>query len=227
MTKNSGLAKQLRQTLVNFPGPKGTSVKIMEQPGRPILSGISSNNPFKTIECDRGNCPLGNKPCGNSCGIENITYSATCKKFYLDQIENDVPIENIIERMYICETSRTLKIRSQQHYKDYLRCSRKDVNDINNDNDNDDNLTSFMWDHYVEHHKDDNNVETPGMDDYQLNIISRHKDPMIRQQTEATRIQIALNKQNHIDKDGTKIPIVSLNRKNEFFAPQKRFYDDT
>ena len=57
MTNNSALAKQLREVLVKFPGPKGTTTKVVEQPGIPILSGLSNSNPFKTIDCNKGQCP--------------------------------------------------------------------------------------------------------------------------------------------------------------------------
>ena len=76
-TQNSELAKQVRLVLGQFPGPKGTSVKVQEQPGKPLLSGIVSD-PFKTGGCPKGNCPLGGKPCNRSCSKENITYSACC-----------------------------------------------------------------------------------------------------------------------------------------------------
>ena len=53
--------------------------------------------------------------------------------------------KEIVERMYIGETSRTIKVRSNQHQMDIMRCSTK----LNLEPG-----TSFMWDHYLEAHGD-------------------------------------------------------------------------
>ena len=71
-TKNSELAKEIRLVLGQYTGPKGTTVKVQEQPGRPVLSGLISSNPFTTGHCPKGDCPLGDKPCDGICSRENI-----------------------------------------------------------------------------------------------------------------------------------------------------------
>ena len=48
---------------------------------------------------------------------------------------------------------------------------------------------------------------------------------MTRQITEATRIPMALESGITQDHKGSKKSIVSLNRKNKFFAQRKRFVD--
>ena len=40
-TSASGLAKRLRIIVASIPGPKGTSVKVLEKPGPPLLQGIA------------------------------------------------------------------------------------------------------------------------------------------------------------------------------------------
>ena len=47
-TKNSRLAKDLREVIKKNPGPKGTTIKVIERPGMFILSRLAVNNPFKT-----------------------------------------------------------------------------------------------------------------------------------------------------------------------------------
>ena len=50
-TEKSILAKQLREVLARNPGPRGTSVKVLERPGPPLMAGIAANNPFKDQPC--------------------------------------------------------------------------------------------------------------------------------------------------------------------------------
>ena len=45
-TAGSELAKRLRLVVNTTTGPRGTSVKVVEKPGKPIMAGSSSNNPF-------------------------------------------------------------------------------------------------------------------------------------------------------------------------------------
>lgn len=81
--------------------------------------------------------------------------------------------------------------------------------------------TSWMWDHFQASHGPHHSINP--QEDFTFNIINLFKDPMTRQILEAIRIQLALGNGTHQDKKGFKHPIVSLNRKNEFFAQRKRF----
>ena len=76
-TRNSELAKEIRLVLGQYPGPKGTMVKVQEQPGKPLLSGLTTN-PFNTGNCPKGNCPLNGKSCDGTCSHESVIYSASC-----------------------------------------------------------------------------------------------------------------------------------------------------
>ena len=217
VTRNSDLAKRLRQTLTMYPGPKGTSVKVQEQPGVPILGSLAKGDPFTTDDCHRGDCPLGNQPCGGKCGKENILYRAICTRCRDAQIDQGVDNDKIVHSQYTGESARTIRTRAKQHFNDYHRCAR-----TNQDPDSD--MSSFMWDHHHTHHGGGQQVQN---EDYEFQLLKQFRDPMTRQQEEATRIQIGLERGIHIDHRGIGNRIISLNRKTEYFAPRKRFnYED-
>ena len=46
-TKGSELAKRIREVVTRIPGPKGTSVKVVERPGEPILRNLAPKHPFR------------------------------------------------------------------------------------------------------------------------------------------------------------------------------------
>ena len=50
-TQGSNLVKRLRMAVARVSGPKGTKVKVVEQPGVPPLQGIALKNPFKSTGC--------------------------------------------------------------------------------------------------------------------------------------------------------------------------------
>ena len=213
MTTNSGLAKQIRLILAMFPGPKGTSVKVQELPGRPIMSSLTKKNPSGSEACPRGSCPLGNQPCAGRCSEENILYKAICTRCRDDQEAKGIDPEKVVDSMYLGETARTMRVRASQHFSDYHRCAR-----ANKDPEAED-MNSFMWDHHCQAHGGGPMVST---DDYTFQVAKKFRDSMTRQQEEASRIQVALQSNIDVNHKGSRIPITSLNRKSEFFAPRKR-----
>ena len=75
-TTGSKLAKELRELVVRFPGPRGTSLKIVEKPGKSIMSSLTSKPVIDT--CHNPKCPIeasGNL-CNNQCRTENVIYEA-------------------------------------------------------------------------------------------------------------------------------------------------------
>ena len=212
MTRNSELAKRLRIVLGQNPGPRGTSVKIQEQPGCPILSGLAKNNPFKSGVCHKGNCPLDGQKCDGLCSKESIIYKATCTRCEQQQIDEGVDLENIIQRQYTGETARTLRVRSDQHFKDYYKC-----HEIQPEPESE--ASSFMYDHMTDKHKD---VKKPSREDFKFQVVKQFNDTMTRQHEEAIRIQHSINNNIHTDSRGRSSTIVSLNRKHEYFAARKR-----
>ena len=123
MTKNSTLAKKLRETLIQFPGPKGTIIKVVEKPGSPLLASLAPNDPFKSPNCPKDNCPITKEPCRGKCSTENIIYTATCNICEDKQIHENTSLETIVHRQYLGETSKTLRIRAAQHKNDLIRCA--------------------------------------------------------------------------------------------------------
>ena len=76
VTKGSTLARRLRETVAQVKGPKGTSVKVLERPGLPLLTGLARSSPFPTKQCPRDKCPLEvtGSICWGKCSLENIVY---------------------------------------------------------------------------------------------------------------------------------------------------------
>ena len=111
-TPQGELAKQVREAVKEAGGPRGCSVKVVEQPGQKIHLGLSRNNPFKRKHCDRPLCPLAasGDDCKEACYKEGVVYQASC---------NICTSEDKTNSVYIGETSRTLYTRIGQHVKDY------------------------------------------------------------------------------------------------------------
>ena len=122
-TNRSVLARTIRSALIGT-GPIGTSVKVIEKPGPSIVSGLIRNNPFPRTHCGRELCPLEN--CQDKCAVENVTYRADCMLCSTEQ--SDMGILHPPVPVYIGETSRTLYIRANQHYKDCTRISNYTLN---------------------------------------------------------------------------------------------------
>ena len=76
-TSGSMLARRLREVVIHHPGPKGTSLKVVEIPGKPLMSGIR-RPPSDNRECHNTKCPLesSGQICNDQCRIENILYKA-------------------------------------------------------------------------------------------------------------------------------------------------------
>ena len=76
-TKDSTLAKRLREVVVRCPGPKGTVIKVMEKPGKPLMAGLRPD-PQENTECYRENCPLirSGQECQNKC---RVIIESTCE----------------------------------------------------------------------------------------------------------------------------------------------------
>ena len=205
-TKDSRLAKLLREVVKRNPGPVGTSVKIVERPGPPIPRGLARNNPFPRTTCGRTTCPLAtsSRGCREDCSSEGILYVAICQKCEEQSTAR--------QQVYIGESSRTLWVRSNQHYEDYQRLAVS--------NGAKESTTSFMWDHWKDKHQGD--TQPDQRNDFRFEIISNHRDPFERQVTEAVRIERALQAGLMMSKEGKEIEVSSLNRRFEHFCPRVR-----
>ena len=58
--------------------------------------------------------------------------------------------------------------------------------------------------------------------DFTFKVLSKHRDPMNRQITEAVRIKKALENGTLLKHKGRVINVNSLNKKMEYFAPRER-----
>ena len=146
------------------------------------MQGLALSNPFKDELCSKGNCPLEStgSACHGNCSRENIVYKATCNLCDEVQEEEGVPERHRVHQVYIGETSRTLRVRSAQHRKDYTKCAQLGEAGVSLE---DEKMSSFMWDHRVDKHQGDMDID-PDMD-FKWEIISSHRDPLSRQVTEA------------------------------------------
>ena len=221
-TRDSTLAKRLRIIVASVPGPKGTHVKVVERPGPPIMRGISSNNPFKLEQCPKEDCPMnrGGQSCKGKCSTENILYRATCNRCEKEQMDRGIPEDDIIQQQYIGETSRSLRVRSKQHLIDYSRCLRQTSTLTRTDTEEEGKLSSFILDHKLDKHRDDENFD-PKLD-VKFSVLENFRDPITRQIREAVRIKQAVDFNTYTDNREKSVHIFNINRKTEYFAPQER-----
>ena len=219
-TKDSELAKLVRKVLTETPGPRGTSVKVLERPGLPIMAGLAKSNPFPRKDCLREKCPLRNtgQDCNDNCSKEGVVYLATCTRCEDNQIEEGTEAELVVHRAYIGETSRTVFTRAGQHLSDYRRAA-KDPTRARNQMDPEQEQSSWMWDHSQGVHGGLQDPET----DYKFTVISNLRDPLSRQTEEAVRIAAALKTGAHSAPNNRITKIISLNRKGEYFSPMERW----
>ena len=116
-TRNSDLAKKLREVVMSSQGPRGTSVKIVEKPGLAVMSMIRGKKKFRRLSCGRLKCPLvaSGSGCLDNCYQEGIIYTGTCKLCTDDNKKS----------IYIGESSRTLYTRVGQHINDFKRAKNR------------------------------------------------------------------------------------------------------
>ena len=172
--------------------------------------------------------------CKDKCSKENIIYKATCNRCHEEQDNNG--IKNPILPTYIGESSRTVTIRSQQHYKDckkMLRMTPDEVNNYRSIRQQQHNtfkqhygtMSSWMYDHYTDKHNQEGIPLDPETD-YSFHVVRTHRDAMSRQIEEAIRIKQAVECGTMTDRNNLDSTIVTLNRKGEYFAPVVRWNKD-
>ena len=143
-----------------------------------------------------------------------MLYKATCVK-----CEEKAGTE--VLPTYIGETFRTAHIRANQQKNDCRKVIRQDLEQLILEP-----LVRMQdcssW--IVDHHRSKHHQEKPPdpETDYRFELLSKHKDPMSRQVEEACRISQTLERQTITTTSWERIPILSLNRKGESFAPRSR-----
>lgn len=209
-TKDSRLAKMVREAVQTAPGPRGCSVKVMERPGNKINLGLSMNDPFKRSECQREKCPIATegKPCKCNCYKEGVVYQATC---------------DLCGARYIGESGRTIYTRAGQHIADFEK-ARKQLKASGNPGTRREEIeetSSWLLDHLCEKHPQ----QIEDLDPWtgvKFKVLKEIRDPFSRQTEEACRIQEAINgkKSGAAAVEGQ---LQTLNRKGEYFCPRERW----
>ena len=211
-TNNSGLARQLRSKLKGT-GPVGTSVKVLEMPGPTVIQSLVRNNPFPRETCGRAACPISR--CRDNCSKESVLYKAVCVR--CEEENPEVP------PVYIGETSRTTYVRARQHREDCTRVIKKDPSQLFQEPlERTKEFSFWMVDHHRSKHQHEGLPDPEA--DYRFEVLAKHKEPMTRQIEEACRINQAIERNSITKTNGDKIPIKSLNRKGEGFAPRSRIF---
>ena len=110
-TPGSMLLKELRKREEELNGKNSEKIKIVEKGGTKIKDILINKNPFKPEKCGENWCPLCNGKYGNfktRCNTNNLGYRWVCKTCKKNDDKTKV---------YEGETSRSIRIRSQEHIK--------------------------------------------------------------------------------------------------------------
>ena len=206
------------------PGPKGTSVRVVERPGTPLMRGIAVNIPFPLPQCGREDCPLSihGGECNDRCRLEGVVYRAACQICIRNQ--DGIPSSNRYESFYEGETSRPVYTRALQHLADYRKAARNSSS--NQPQVENDPKSSWMWDHVRDIHNGEIDLVNPALD-FKFSVISSHREPMERQIKEAIMIEAAFRGTVASQTSNeSSIFVKCLNRKGEHFAPIERYNKD-
>ena len=110
-TPGGDLLKELRKREDELNGKNGQRIKIVEKGGVKMERILTNKYPFKPEKCDEKSCPLCKGGYGNlkvPCSTNNTGYRWSCKT---------CKEKNNLTKVYEGETSRSLRIRSMEHFK--------------------------------------------------------------------------------------------------------------
>ena len=126
-TKDNQLAKAVEKALSSCPAPSTTVTKVQERPGRSVREALVKGNPFHRPSCGRKFCPwvARGEECQGLCYREGVGYLATCILCVREQLAARVKEEDVVHRMYIGESHRSLPFRLERHIDDYRPLLRK------------------------------------------------------------------------------------------------------
>ena len=185
-TKDSGLAKILREKEEKIVEVTGDRVKVVEKAGRKLEDMIAGKDPWKGADCGRKNClicstkTLTGKNLKADCTKRNILYEIhclTCENRELERIreicdEDEERKKDMIRNMktpkYIGETSRSGYERGYEHLNNLASL----------------NSQSHMLRHMVMSHEDEDFGEVQ----WGMTIISFKRSAFERQLDEAVTI---------------------------------------
>ena len=180
-TPGDRLTAMMQNSLTRCSAPGRTKTKVVTRGGRSVRSVLVRSNPFPRQQCDRVTCPLRwqEEGCYDRCHQEHIGYSAHCNLCRSQQLEQDVELSEVEDRVYYGESARTIHQRASQHLGDYrsnLPGSRAKPR------------SSWMFDHLLKHHDG-----VPGPDpatDCTFRLQGAFTDCLGRQLDECVRLDL-------------------------------------
>ena len=175
-THGSLLIDMLQETENDVKTMTGWGTKLVEKPGTPLLTVFIKSFPMED-GCVRGKYCLLCDNKGGKCMAKRVVYQGTCK---ICSKNGDGKVgEEETGFSYIGETSRQVGTRVYEHLNNVKNWKKE----------------SFIINHWMTSHS----LET-SPPEFKFRVLSKHKDALSRQISEAVRIRTRGN----------------LNRKNEF-----------
>ena len=192
-TKESRLAGLVREALQSAPDPTGCKTMVREQPGPSVRQCLVRSNPLPRRSCGRPLCPWLRKgeECKMRCFQEGVGYLAYCTRCHDAQLEEGKEEGDVVEEVYLGETSRSLVSRIREHVSDYKAAMKKRKHPKETTA-GEAESSSWMADHIWSKH---GGVQGPSPeDDFQFLVVGSWSKPLHRQLEEAIRIRNAMNK---------------------------------
>jgi hypothetical protein len=178
-TKNSKLAKMLRQEEATLEKMTGYRVKYVEKAGQSIGGLLCKSNHWAGKLCGRGGCLLcytkekTGENLGQSCTRRNLVYETWCQTC-LERDEEKIiakggdPKKTKINK-YIGETAKSSYERGFEHQYD-----RKNLS-----------TTSHMLKHIIDKHEEENHSQI----EFRMKVLQYHKSAFERQISESIKIK--------------------------------------
>ena len=112
------------------------------------------SNQFPRQTCARSLCPwvAQGEDCRERCFREGVTYSARCRRCRSKQISEGVAEEEIIDKVYIGESHRSLVTRCREHFAIYKAGRREEVVRREEEDDGFQKAGSWMREHTLKCH---------------------------------------------------------------------------
>jgi hypothetical protein len=126
-TEGSKLAAVVRTVLDTVPGPKDSKIVVQERPGSSVRQNLVTSRCFPRASCNRPFCPwvINGENCYEACYTESVGYVARCRRCRTEQLQAGKEETEVVDVVYIGESSRSLPTRSSLHFRDYRQDIKK------------------------------------------------------------------------------------------------------
>ena len=169
-TRDSKLAKELREVLKRLEGILGFRVKVCERTGSKMKDLFSNTNPWSGSHCGRVECVTCNQDTEDKppCTKRSLVYEHICVKCNPDARKKGPLVEmNMnIPSIYVGETARSIQERVLEHWSSYRAG----------------NADSHILKHMELHHTP---TDAP---EFIMKVVGFHRTALSRQCGEAVRI---------------------------------------